>query len=93
MWDMINKESTAVAGIPRNCFKRLNKIGLSKTANRVNLIRECTQFSTIRIEVYVTENNNQVDKYYLLFVDESSNYLAFSSFTTLLEYVTLNYTI
>ena len=88
---MINKESITIAGIPRNCFKRLSKVGLSKTANRVNLIRECTQFSSIRIEIYVRENNNEVSKYYLLFVDESNNYLAFTSFGALIEYLTINY--
>lgn len=92
---MINKkkETSAIGGIPRNCFKRLAKVGLTKAANRINLIRECTQFCTIRIEVFVTNNDNQVNKVYLLFVDESNDYLAFSTFRSLLEYVMLNYTL
>lgn len=90
---MINKNENAIGGIPSNCFKRLAKVGLTKKASRINLIRECTQFSTIRIEVFVTEGNNQVDKYFLLFIDESNDYLAFQSFSALLEYVMLNYTL
>lgn len=36
---------------------------------------------------------NKVSKYFLLFVDESNNYLAFSSFNALIEYLTINYNI
>lgn len=90
---MINKESSTIGGIPRNCFKRLAKVGLSKTANRINLIRECTQFSSVHIEIFVSDTNNEVSKYFLLFVDESSNYLAFTSFGALIEYLTINYNI
>lgn len=88
---MINKNDNTIAGIPRNCFKRLAKIGLEKSTNRVKLIRECTHFSTIRIEVFVTEYESQESKIFLLFLDDSNDYLAFSSFNTLLEYVMLNY--
>ena len=90
---MKNKNENAIGGIPRNWFKQLTKIGLTKTAYRINLVRKCTQFSTIRVEIFVTEGKNPVHKFFLLFIDESNDYIAFTSFSALLEYVMLNYTL
>lgn len=88
---MINKDKNTIGGIPRNCFKSLQSVGLKPSANRVSLIRECSIFGSLRIEVFKCVRQNSMQSFFLLFVDDEEKYITFTSFRSLLDYIELNF--
>lgn len=88
---MINKEKNTIAGIPEHCFRNLQSVGLKRNAKRLALIRECSAFGCFRIEVFKVNGSNKSVSCFLLFKDESEDYIAFSSFDSLLDYIKLNF--
>lgn len=88
---MINKDKKTIGGIPSSCFKSLQSVGLKPSANRISLIRECSIFGSLRIEVYKCFWQNNMQSFFLLFVDEEERYVTFTSFKSLLDYVILNF--